>query len=77
MHIQRYKGLGEMNKDQLWETTLNPRTRVLTRVTIVDAMEADEIIDTLMTEGAEKRKEYIFRYAKFNRIDSFAAKYGG
>ena len=77
MRIQRYKGLGEMNKDQLWETTLNPRTRVLTRVTIADAMEADEIIDTLMTEGAEKRKEYIFRYAKFNRLDAFAMKYGG
>jgi DNA gyrase subunit B len=77
MHIQRYKGLGEMNKDQLWDTTLNPRTRVLTRVTIVDAMQADEIIDTLMTEGAEKRKEYIFRYAKFNREDTFAVKYGG
>lgn len=77
MRIQRYKGLGEMNKDQLWETTLNPRTRVLTRVTIADAMEADEIIDTLMTEGAEKRKEYIFRYAKFNRVDAFAMKYGG
>ena len=77
MHIQRYKGLGEMNKDQLWETTLNPRTRVLTKVTIVDAMEADEIIDTLMTEGAEKRKDYIFRYAKFNKVDAFAMKYGG
>ncbi len=77
MHIQRYKGLGEMNKDQLWETTLNPRTRMLTKVKIVDAMEADEIIDTLMTEGAEKRREYIFRYAKFNKIDSFALKYGG
>ena len=77
MHIQRYKGLGEMNKDQLWDTTLNPRTRLLTKVVIEDAMEADDLIDIMMTEGAEKRKEYIFRYAKFNRIDNFAVKYGG
>ena len=76
-HFQRYKGLGEMSKDQLWETTLNPRTRVLTRVTIEDALEADEVIDTLMTEGAEKRREYIFRYANFNKEDTFALKYGG
>ena len=77
MRIQRYKGLGEMNKDQLWDTTLNPRTRLLTKVVIEDAMEADDLIDIMMTEGAEKRKEYIFRYAKFNRIDNFAMKYGG
>ena len=47
------------------------------RVTIEDAAEASELIDTLMTEGAEKRKEYIFRHAKFNKVDAFANKYGG
>ena len=77
MHIQRYKGLGEMNKDQLWDTTLNPRTRLLTKVVIEDAMEADDLIDIMMADGVEKRKDYIFRYAKFNRIDNFAMKYGG
>lgn len=77
LRIQRYKGLGEMNKDQLWDTTLNPRTRMLTRVKIEDAMEANELIDIFMTEGAEKRKDYIFKYAKFNRVDEFALKYGG
>ena len=66
-----------MNPEQLWETTLNPATRLLTRVKIEDAMEADEIIDILMTEGAEKRKEYIFHHAKFNKVDNFAVKYGG
>ena len=77
LHIQRYKGLGEMSKDQLWDTTLNPKSRLLMRVTIEDAAEASELIDTLMTEGAEKRKEYIFRHAKFNKVDAFANKYGG
>ena len=77
IHIQRYKGLGEMSKDQLWDTTLNPKSRLLMRVTIEDAAEASELIDTLMTEGAEKRKEYIFRHAKFNKVDAFANKYGG
>ena len=77
LRIQRYKGLGEMNKEQLWDTTLNPRTRVLTRVTVEDALEADTMIDTFMTEGAEKRKNYIFHYAKFNKVDEFDAKYGG
>ncbi len=77
LHMQRYKGLGEMSKDQLWETTLNPKSRLLMRISIEDAEEANNLIETLMTEGAEKRKEYIFRYAKFNRIDTFAKKYGG
>ncbi len=77
LHIQRYKGLGEMSKDQLWDTTLNPKSRMLMRVTIESAAEAAELINTLMTEGAEKRKEYIFRHAKFNKVDAFATKYGG
>ena len=50
---------------------------MLTRVKIEDAMEANELIDIFMTEGAEKRKDYIFKYAKFNRVDEFALKYGG
>ncbi|HKL73584.1 MAG TPA: DNA gyrase subunit B [Clostridia bacterium] len=75
--IQRYKGLGEMNPDQLWDTTLNPRTRMLTRVTIENAMAADEMIGTFMYEDAQKRKNYIFRHANFNKIDNFAVKYGG
>lgn len=75
--IQRYKGLGEMSKEQLWDTTLNPKTRVLTRVTLEEAREADEIINTLMNEGTERRKEYIYRHAKFNKVDTFAQKYGG
>ncbi len=75
--IQRYKGLGEMSKEQLWETTLNPKTRVLTRVTLEEAREADEIMNTLMNEGTERRKEYIYRHAKFNKVDTFAQKYGG
>ncbi|MCR4660406.1 MAG: DNA gyrase subunit B [Clostridia bacterium] len=77
LHIQRYKGLGEMNPNQLWETTLNPKTRILTKVDIVDAEEADNIIDILLTEGADKRKEYIYKYAKFNKVDTFAQNYGG
>ncbi len=75
--IQRYKGLGEMSKEQLWDTTLNPKTRMLTRVTLDEVREADEIINTLMNEGTERRKAYIYRHAKFNKVDSFAQKYGG
>jgi DNA gyrase subunit B len=75
--IQRYKGLGEMNPDQLWDTTLNPRTRMLTRVTIENAMAADEMISTFMYEDAAKRKSYINRHANFNKVDNFAVKYGG
>ncbi|NLL56174.1 MAG: DNA gyrase subunit B [Clostridiales bacterium] len=75
--IQRYKGLGEMNPDQLWQTTLNPKTRMLTRVTIENAMAADEMIGTFMYEGAAKRKSYIHKHANFNKVDNFAVKYGG
>lgn len=75
--IQRYKGLGEMNADQLWETTLNPRTRMLTKVTMEDAKEADKIINTFMNDDSQTRKDYIFRHANFNKEDMFAAKYGG
>ena len=76
-NLQRYKGLGEMNDDQLWETTLNPKTRTLTRVTVEDAAEADEMISLLMGTGADKRKEFINEKANFNKVDNFSAKLGG
>lgn len=62
--IQRYKGLGEMNPSQLWETTMNPETRQLQLVEIEDEREADEIFDKLMGNNAELRKEFIFEHAE-------------
>lgn len=69
-NIQRFKGLGEMNADQLWETTMNPETRKLVRITIDNAMEAELITTMLMGSKVEPRKEFIFKEALNAKIDA-------
>ncbi|MFA6859968.1 MAG: DNA gyrase subunit B [Clostridia bacterium] len=72
--IQRYKGLGEMNPEQLWETTMDPQKRTLVQVTIDDAADAERMITTLMGDDIDSRKEYISQHANFNRKDDFLEK---
>lgn len=76
-HLQRYKGLGEMNYDQLKDTTLNPNSRTLTRVTINDVESATKIVSLWMGDDADARQSYINENANFNKEDSFKTKFGG
>ena len=67
--LQRYKGLGEMDADQLWETTLNPETRILAQVSISDTVEADEVTSLLMGSAVPPRRAFIVEEAKYAKLD--------
>jgi DNA gyrase subunit B len=69
VNVQRYKGLGEMNASQLWETTMNPATRTLKQVTIESAAEADRIFSMLMGDEVAPRREFIESHARYANLD--------
>lgn len=73
-NVTRFKGLGEMSAEQLWETTMNPAKRVLVKISIDDAADAEEMISTLMGDNIEARKKYIIANANFNKVDKFESR---
>jgi len=69
MHVQRYKGLGEMNAEELWETTMDPERRILKKVNITDAQDADKVFDMLMGTDVPARKSFIQSNARLANLD--------